>query len=254
MIRSEAFIKSYPDGTRVSMLSVSALGTLIVSLQGIQAVYAYLIISSMDTGSAPIIYSTLPSLGNTFAALGLGSLFRLLPALWLSNEFGYQTDDSGENCLNTEDRPIPPPHSETGTLCLHPQGYWPALILQLFFLGVILTIFILLLTHFANLQAESPVNNSFDFDFPTMSEITYLVLYLALSVQIFSLSIFYIARGVGRSTLIPCCNSHWYSFLTLFWYLLAIAAVVIRAIESRRTACGFYTTAPDLNRYDKWLC
>jgi hypothetical protein len=73
-----------PSSTRIKILSVSTIGTIVVSVQGMQALYE--LIFQIKTG-VPLIQG----LGGVFLPLAVFGLFRLFPAMWLSNEFAYKT-------------------------------------------------------------------------------------------------------------------------------------------------------------------
>lgn len=73
-----------PSGTRITLLSVSAIGTIVVSFQGVQALYE--LIFQIRTG-VPLIQG----LGGIFLPLAVFGLLRVFPAMWLSDEFAYKS-------------------------------------------------------------------------------------------------------------------------------------------------------------------
>jgi hypothetical protein len=83
MVDSRAWVTQSPDRNRVSFMSISMLGTIIVTVQGVQALYQ--LTQIIWTKVSPI-----QALGDMFIPIALGSLFRLPAALWLlTDDFGY---------------------------------------------------------------------------------------------------------------------------------------------------------------------
>lgn len=98
MVTSRAWITQRPLRNRVSFLSVSMLGTLIITLQGIQALYQ--LFQIIWTKLTPI-----QALADIFIPLGVASLFRLPAALWLISEFGYDGWDHESDTMELTQRP-----------------------------------------------------------------------------------------------------------------------------------------------------
>lgn len=240
------------------MLSISTIGTLIVTIQGVQAFYE--LAQQMQTGVVLI-----QAIAGLFIPLAIGSLFRLPAALWLSDDFGYGTavDDSKNLVLGftrtrskgyrqlTDDEMRP---GGTGQIDyseydhLHPQRYIPAILFRaavLIFIAAL--IFGFGLGHI--LSHTRKMAESFG-----ASKLSIHVTYLLMLAVLFILCLWYFARGYATTTLIPCINSVWYTVFTIFWYCLIVVAFVINCLEMRRTSCGIYTTDLVSDKKDDALC
>jgi hypothetical protein len=259
MIRSRASLNQCPSRSRVSLLSVSTIGTFIITIQGIQAFYE--LAQQMQTKVVLI-----QAIAGLFIPLAIGSLFRLPAALWLSNDFGYDTaiDESKNLVLEftrtrskgyrqlTDDEMRPGgtgqiDYSEYNHL-LRPQKYIPAILFRaalLIFIAAL--IFGFGLGHI--LSQSRGMSESFN-----ASKLSIHVTYLVMLVVLCLLCLWYFFRGYATTTLIPCVNSLWYTIFTVFWYCLVIVAFVINSLEMRRTSCGVYTTDLVSDNKDDALC
>jgi hypothetical protein len=83
LLLDDSWLAQKPSGTRISPLSVSAIGTLVVFVQGVQALYE--LVLQIKTG-----VSLIQGLGGVFLPLAVFGLLRVFPAMWLSDEFAYK--------------------------------------------------------------------------------------------------------------------------------------------------------------------
>ena len=293
MLLSREWITRRPTHNRVSLLSVSMLGTIIIAMQGVQATYQLLQI--IWTHLSPI-----QALPDMFIPLAVGSLFRLPAAMWLTNEFGYdgwKRDGTEVTLLQPISRPSSPwPGTLTPTENLkqnisfdskslinrnvrrHSETSWP------------------LPAHPIDIEARSiddtwreisPENhlrpqkywkaNLFRLtyivllfgiivvfgighlvaqrDVPTVASLILVhFLYISFCLVLLILSIYYFLTGKATTVLIPCFNSAWYTTFTIMWYLYCLVCIVFNCVEMRRTSCGVYTTYPFSDGFDDKLC
>jgi hypothetical protein len=205
------------------------------------------------------------NLESVFAPLAVASLVRLLPAMWLSDEWGYRTLN---NTMDDSDRLISHPRRSLAVSsdlrdeqrnsftteeidkadCMHPQSYWPAVLLRVLYLFVWLCF-----TAYMAICQVTTVGELLS-PYPLASTIVDHLLYLFLCLMTFFISLFYIAIGEGNNTVMPCIGTFWYTAYTIAWYIGAVAVVVIRGLETRRTPCGVYTTFPPEAGLDEKLC
>jgi hypothetical protein len=260
MFESREWVTRAPHHNRVPWISVSIVGTVIVTIQGVQAIYQL----------SEILWkhvTPIQGLAGMFVPLALGSLFRIPCALWLTSDFGYGDGDGTTRLNNGASWPLSRPDTGRtgestvtlgvgGTLdmddrlaiqgtSMRPQRYWKAVVFRLFYLLFILAI---ILTFGIGHVLAQP-------DIPDVASVIILhFLYISLCLILFLLSIYYFIRGQGDTTLIPCINSTWYTIFTLLWYAWAVACIVINSLEMRRTYCGVYTTFPIWAGLDQQLC
>jgi hypothetical protein len=278
MIQSEECLVKPPNMNRVSLMSISMIGTVIIAIQGVQAVYE---LGQQLTSRVALIQAIaglfVPLGGKeyhlTFISWGIivkadilasvASLFRLPAALWLSEEFGYKMLSRTPHHLqtpftSTRGREYTELTSCDGTFSadrveqksMHESGrrYWAAILVRCAFLLAILGV--ILGFGLGHLIDGSKLTTT-EFN---ASMLSIHFMYLVLCAAMFMLSTYYFLRGQGTETLIPCMQTLWYAVFTVFWYCLVVVAFVINALEMRRTVCGVYTTSPVNADLDTKLC
>jgi hypothetical protein len=74
------------------------------------------------------------------------------------------------------------------------------------------------------------------------------IMYFSLGFGFFSIFFFYAVKERSSSTIVPCIQQGWYKVYTIVLAILALACVVLGALESRMITCeamsGEYTTLP----------
>jgi hypothetical protein len=257
MLESRAWVTRAPHRNRVDWISVSIVGTIIVTIQGVQAIYQL----------SEILWrhvTPIQGLAGLFVPLALGSLFRIPCALWLTSDFGYGDGDgpavdgswplsrpdtgrTGQSMvalgvggtLNMDDQMAV--HGSS----MRSQKYWKAVLFRLFYLFFILAIILAFGVGHILAQPDLP---------EVASVITLHFLYISFCLVMFVLSIYYFVTQQGNTTLIPCINSTWYTIFTVLWYAWALVCIIFACIEMRRTTCGVYTTFPPSAGLDQQLC
>jgi hypothetical protein len=290
MLRSRAWMTACPPRHRISFLSVSMVGTIIIAMQGVQAIYQ--LCQIIWTKLSPI-----QALPDIFIPLAVGSLYRLPAAMWLTGDFGYDGWKREGTLLQSVSRPSSPrPDTLTvnenawinTTLGYKPvtnrndrrysESSWP------------------LPPHTIDTEVKSidsawrdisPENHMHPQTHwkSTLFRLSYILsllaivvvfglghlvaqkdtvtvaslilvhfLYISFCLVLLILSIYYFLSRKATSVLIPCFNSTWYTVFTIMWYLYCLVCIVINCIEMRRTSCGVYTTYPLSAGFDDRLC
>jgi len=202
-----------------------------------------------------------------FLPLAIFSLTRLLPAMWLSDEFTYgvmeptsmetafeamdmtprQDEQQISNAPYLQDDRflINNVHQSKGNK-LRPQTYWPAILFRI-------TI-VLVLVAFVGIGVGHLLTNkefSGDLNVSGVSEHFLYSIWVVITLIIF---VVFGVRGKANTTIIPCIGSRWYLAYTLLWYIGAVAVIVLNAVQMRQTSCGVYTTYAASDGLDNKLC
>ncbi|KAH6677351.1 hypothetical protein B0J14DRAFT_340603 [Halenospora varia] len=257
--RSRPFRLREPEGTRIGLGSVSAITTLIVTLQGVQALHD--LVTGMDGGYAVTI-----SISTIYFPLAIFGLLRLPAALWITNDFIYNDHRTVEQPLLMRSRansdlvanpskyePSANELLDTSTSAsynqFHPTKSWRGILPRSFFAIAIIGVW--LLTLFSCSPWTSLKNNGGGYTGTAFA--MSLLYFIMMSVTMVTMGI-YVLRRRTTSTIIPCIGSKWYKIYTMFIFASMLAVFIIAAIESRRTPCGKYTTFPTLNDATPNLC
>lgn len=259
-----------PPSNRIAIFSISMLGSLIVVVQGLQALYEVAVTAKHG-------FMLTQGVGATFTPLAIVSLFRLMSAPWITQDFAFvdkkdydddrdilptnetdqaerQGDDhpqgiqmqslshgtevDGDNRDETpEDIPIQPVFKN--------QRYWASILLRFGILASVAAIFIGQCFHI--------IGHPFGCR-QSVSGLIMHFLYHIMSTVMLVLFTVYLTCGKGQDTMIPCINSMWYLIYTVIWYAFAVAVITVNALEMRRTSCGVYSTFPPSSRLDEELC
>jgi hypothetical protein len=251
MVASRAFVTKLPEKSYVAVISASSVATVTLALQGVQAI-ALIIQEGTSKGGGPV--SGLPDLFSYLAIMGLS---RLLPALWISSDYGY--GERGPSHAGHQDGYAPvaremelemPNVSRDMVLKrLHPILSWRGLVFRglMFSAAAVTTGFAIMALlrgiawEFPNASAKT---RSWDSRF-TVSGILMIAMYLTLSLGLLIIHTRYIMSG---STVLPCIQPWWYKLYTWFLMVLALAAFVVGCMETRvipcGSNCGKFTTLP----------
>jgi hypothetical protein len=229
MILSSRFCTRRPSDTRISWTSGSAMKTLVVTIQGVQAMYGLL--RGLKLGG----YALKVALPNIFLPLALAGLYRLPASLALTEEYGYKTvDDSDASFLADLDTTRP----------IYSQKNWPVILVKILFLSTLTVLFILSIYYFKpNPRITSGTAS-------TLSINLFYTIFLFVTLVTTAL---YTARGRCNTTIIPCISSTWYRVYTYLLFLFALWLLIVSALETRTTPCG-ETTYPVKLGFDHFLC
>ena len=224
MVRMRDKATKLPALDRVSVFSASALGSFIVTLQGMQAIYDLIatMTSRVPNSGHPI--------SSSFFPLAIFELIRLPAALWLTEKYGYhECEESEPPCQKHSGSSLP------GHKTPRLQSSWRGILVRAFFVGVLIVLMVLTLCFF-RLNFKSGIRTS---SAAFISQLFYLFFLTSTFVIVST----FILRE-GNTTIIPCIQSTWYKAYTYLLFSLAVSFIVVSALETRRTKCGLYTTIP----------
>jgi hypothetical protein len=251
MMRSRRFCTRVPRHPYVDPLSASAVQTLIVTLQGAQA-----LCEVIGTVSVYSKYSVNVNLGTVFLPLAIFGLLRLPAALWMSvdsayaNEdimevpamsFAHDKDSSEIEKLEEAGRLAPPmrllvePEDEPAAVRFSAANGTRGIATRIIYLAAILA-----LTGFTMYNAFPPPSQTY-LSATSFTQILFFLFFLLATTFIF---IFYFLRRDSTTTIIPCLTSTWYKLYTALLFLGMLILIIIAAIETRKTWCGVWTTYP----------
>ncbi|KAH8587510.1 hypothetical protein B0O99DRAFT_526663 [Bisporella sp. PMI_857] len=263
-------IQRWPSSTRTAILSISMLGSLIVVFQGVQALYEVTITARHG-------FMLSQGVGAVFTPLAIVSLFRLIPATWITQDFAFSDEKYCEedpdippiNATGQEPRGEDPPQpiqmqalphrmevdgdgrNETSK-CTPIQSFfkskvcWASMLFRFGILAVNAAVFVNQCFHITGHHTFGGTQS--------VSGLLIHFLYHIMTMVMLVLFTIYFMRGKVQDTMIPCINSKWYLIYTVIWYALAVVVVVVNALEMRRTSCGVYTTYSPSSGLDGELC
>lgn len=244
MIRSREFrIQAVPTGwSRV--LSTDTAKTIIVSLQGAQALYLLVFDSLFGSDFA---------LDSIFTPIAIFGLLRLCAAFWLTDEllFANREDDqrtvmSGpsddERTSDLDPIKTGPPHvfevtepERPGATHFHPangiRGLPMRLFTMVFLLGGLATCLLLIIPH--------PHGG-----YLAVTSVLMFIFYaMFLTISVGSYATYFIThRSSSSTTVIPCITALWFKIYTGVLGASMIALIIVSALETRQTPCGSYST------------
>jgi hypothetical protein len=232
----------------VDILSASTFKTIVVTLQGIQAIY---VIASSVSGSYGHFGEYL-ALDTIFFPLAVFGLLRLPAALWLSDETLYRSNDPASDtfkpmetplrdCVQTESEMLD--LSQESIMSRYRSPYcWRGLTVRVFWIVIIAG----LLT--ATVLQIPRRSTGVLFSLTGFAVLIFYLLFLSTTLVVLA---FYIIRG-STSTIVPCISQRWYKVYTSILFLFMFAVFIIAALGTRRTTCGRSTVWPP--GYDYVLC
>lgn len=239
MIRSHRFSVRLPPHPYVDLLSVSAVQTLIITLQGMQAIYE--IIGSQFNAFSQ--YSQLLNLGSVFFPLAILGLLRLPAALWICQDSAYAYPDIQLRAMGIDLIPLTEPETQTIPFLLDSHHDKPQFRPQNGFHGItVRTSYILFLLFFTGFTIHATIPQRFTHI--ALAGYVQVIVFLSLSFVTSTLLIFYSLRGQSTTTIILCISSIWYKVYTAFLFLSMLLLVILAAIETRQTWCGLWTMFP----------
>ena len=242
MVRMRGKATKEPSYHHIYVFSASAVGTLIITLQGIQAIYELI---ANATGS---VYASGHPISKVFFPLAILGLARLPAAPWLTAEYGYRQHKESEPLGEGYSEPLLPltPHIDTNPIAagsnvpsnqFYPQNSWRGTLTRVILMGFLVALIVLALCFFA-LDFKSDTRISLTGFVSLLFHLFFLVCTLAIVAPFTWRK----EREEGNTTIIPCISSTWYQVYTYMLFSLALVFILIIALETRRTKCGLYTT------------
>jgi hypothetical protein len=264
MMRSRSFCIYAPSRSYVDMLSGSAATTLIVTLQGAQALYV--VISSQFSSENSYRFNV--SLATMFQPFAILGLLRLPAALWMSDDHAYKYRDTTEAMVvrtrssePTANTSIPMKEqisllqtdevaSEEGStgankpaVRFRPPHGIHGIVTRLFFLLPTMT-----LAAYSTYSLFPP-RPGYSTAAPWFAQVLFFVFFLNTTCFIV---IYYFVRGESTTTIIPCLNSIWYKIYSALIFVGMVVIIVLGSIMTRKTTCGQWTTF--LPGWEKGTC
>jgi hypothetical protein len=263
--QSAQFCVRLPDKARMTLISSDSIKTLIITLQGVHAVFLgeFDIYENRPKESMAHFRSAV-TLGNTFSALALFGLLRLFAAFWITDEFGYAAVEdiplgmSRAWAISSDSLQMQPsgdvdplfsqtsnPNTAASKSQIRPTSWWSR-IFRFVYMFTFAVFCLLALTFVLMMQgADNRLSATGAMGLAGVAVIPTLV------VCIYT---YYSVRRGCKSTIIPCINKTWYKLLTVVVFLTWIVFPILSAIETRGTPCGKYTTGLVGSGDDAILC
>ncbi|KAF4943780.1 hypothetical protein FSARC_14831 [Fusarium sarcochroum] len=232
-----------PDSNMVTLLSRDAIKTLIVTLQGLQAVV--LLLGSQIDPTAPR-FNVFMGVDIIFFPVALFGLLRLCSCLWLTDEFAFASmDDTPLNncsemigCSTTSFQLLP-----ANPLIPEPRRFrrtssWASRASRVVFTTMMLALLALALSFIVQIGQVVVY---------TTTTFVVVLFYLWILAGTTLISIWYLFFKKSTSTVIPCISSIWYKVYTGVVIGFGIAVIAIACIETRKTPCGKFTSGYGIN-------
>jgi hypothetical protein len=235
-----------PDRSHISIFSITMLKTVIVTLQGVAALYSLIGSFKHQDINNPAVAMGLDAIFFPLAILGL---LRLCAAAWLAEDFSYlytehvlrnSTKQSGLSnedvipLIHTAEEYDPwlmtPPQSQGGFRA--PNSSWISCAFRAFY---ILLCFGMWIISFLSTMPLPGLNYVFSFT----SFMVGIFYFIFLSVSFLTYA-FYFLRGKTTTTIIPCISSMWYKVYTMLLMVAMLVLIIISAVETQRGPDGHY--------------
>lgn len=253
--RSQDFCVRAPKHHHIDPLSGSTIVTLIVTLQGIQAIY------SIIHGDA---YSASVAINTIFYPLAALSLLRLPAALWLTNDYVYRHNEEwnlpesseielgpnvGKQSESASALIIQPTMTSMETPVIpgrfHNHRGWLSVLVRSLYLMMVMGLLALCL-----FELLDDINQGSW----TTTNFTLVLTFLLFLVFTTGILLAYIILGRCNTTIIPCITASWYKAYTGLLFAAMFSVFIIAAFETRKTPCGVYTTYPENSGADLVTC
>jgi hypothetical protein len=276
LLSARSSLTSPPETSYVKIISGSTLATVVLTLQGVQAIYF------MIASIAPLTYGFPDGLPYIFLPIGLLGLLRLPAAPWVTNEWGYDFSNSkiktaqlkslrfrNEKLAQTYRvlrKPVPGQYMalnmtdlserEQGIVPARPSetmpkllniGNWKCSVYRAWWIVSIVAIMAL------GLEDLTVALTPFRIGPPTsVSLIAYEIMYLELCGGLLLITPVLVLRRKHTTTLIPCLQSWWYKLYTWLMILTALTAFILASLETVQLPDGSYTSrAPIICHWDQ---
>jgi hypothetical protein len=260
--KSRLYCLKFPDKPRATIFSKSFVKTVVVTIQGVQAIIV--LVTGFTTGS--VFISNL-AINTIFFPLAVLGLLRLCAAPWLTEDYFYAEHEDRsttpalkQRTASSQTMPYLPEARTTSSMALldpadyasevrfHPVNSWRGRLFRVIFLIPILLLWVMCLMYMIPPSGEGVV-----YEVPTILLVQiFYMFFLSGTLIIYA---YYFIRGRSATTIIPCIVSTWYQIYTCILMLMILVLIVVAAIETRKTMCGTYSTWPaDWTANDEWIC
>ncbi|CZR67769.1 uncharacterized protein PAC_17668 [Phialocephala subalpina] len=254
--RSRDFLVRAPNHHHIEPASMSTITTIIVTLQGAQALYSLI---AGQGGS----YAFTVAISTIFYPLATLGLLRLPAALWLTNDYAYRNVEDWDSSVETVGIELQPGSDSQSKSALmvqpttssleipiildrfHSPRIWRSVAVRAFYLLLILGLLVMCIFEFF------PHEGADDFTATTLSLSLLFLLFLTFTFGTMSL---YVLLGRCNTTIIPCITDLWYKVYTGILFFAMLLVFILAALETRRSACGRYTTYPTWTGAEWMVC
>jgi len=252
LLLSRRYLTSPPESSHVKFVSGSTLATIILTLQGVQAIF-------FVVGNVVSDFIHFPDgLPTLFLPIGLLGLLRLPAAAWVSNEWGY-TFPKKRNELGYKIREFGKEYTALGTseaMGEDPEECrsqlvkerrlldirsWKCLAYRAWWILSISGVMVLAIKDIASDFNPDVLSRPL-----SISNLLYLIMYLELCTGFLLITPALVLQRDHASTIIPCIQSLWYKLYTGLMMLTALAAVIVASLETVQLPDGRFTTVPPL--------
>lgn len=253
--RTRTHCVKLPDKTRATILSKSFVKTAVITIQGIQAIIVLIKGYFGDNNTLENI-----AINTIFFPLAMLGLLRLFAAPWLTDDYFYAELEE-RNPIPMLKRTPSLPKSETTPYLLsetrttsymglldpaddntstrfHPVSSWRGRLFRFIFLIPVAFLWVMTLLFII----PTGDNGGVVYLSPTLLLVN--ILYLLFLTVTLVTYIYYFVRGPSATTVIPCIVSTWYQIYNAVLIVLILVLVIVSSVETRKTACGTYTTWP----------
>jgi hypothetical protein len=235
-----------PETTRVKFFSTEFLKTIITTVQGVAAA-----ISLIGGLASTENFNPYFAVDSIFAPLAVFGLLRLFASFWLLDDFSY----SAKPLVN--DNPLPEiielerRQGSLDSLILQLDGeqprysryrttsYWPSRLFRVFYAAMLLGIWTLAGSWLFFVNAATPYRVYY-----TATALLAGAFYFLLFTITTVVCVIYLFQKNSTSCILPCVSHLWFKVYTILCILCMLAAIIVSALETRRTMCGYYTSLP----------
>ncbi|ETS84556.1 hypothetical protein PFICI_02581 [Pestalotiopsis fici W106-1] len=244
--RAMSYMSYLPQRNRVEFLSLEMLKTIILFLQGVQAVTAILC-NYTSTGD----FTSFDTISGLFIPLGIAGLLRVFAAPWLTDDFNFGISSHGAErpLRSTNGRRTMPllmlddigygygqkeQYQSSGAADGHP---WLCGILRGLFMLPVVGSWALSFIYVTPWIGSFGLKGVY-----TTTGFVFGLYYMFLTTPMLLIIGYYFCKGPLETTIIPCISRVWYKVYCVALTLFTIILVVITAVETRKTVCGKYTS------------
>lgn len=256
---SRLYCLKFPDKPRATIFSKNFVKTVVVTIQGAQAI---MVLAQGFTNNS--VFMSNIAIDTMFFPLAVLGLLRLFAAPWLTEDYFYAEHEDRSTTLalkqstassqtmpyileaqTTSPMGLIDPADYAPETRFHPVNSWRGKLFRVIFLVPILLLLIICLLYMIPASGEGTI-------YKASTHLLVNVFYLLfLSVTLIT-HVYYFIRGRSATTIIPCIVSTWYQIYTCILILLVLVTIVIATLETRKAVCGIYTIWPAGN--DEWTC
>ncbi|KUJ15266.1 uncharacterized protein LY89DRAFT_750591 [Mollisia scopiformis] len=253
---SREYCVSRADSKHARLLSVGALETLIVTLQGVNALYTLTssIVPSQYWNSAN--FSNTLSIGTIFFPLSVFGLLRLFAAFWLTDDSIYTNYEDFQTMQMSQDREslqdgvqlleipelstsrLPENSDATSENDYHAPNCWQSLLFRVSFLVPIVGLIVICLYYTVPTSIDDNVS------LETVTGFILVLFYLIIFVVTLFIYGYYFFRDQNITTVIPCISALWYQIYTGILIGMVVVLIIVASLETRQSQCGYFTSWP----------